>query len=822
MNIRPDAARLIEHGKTLHRQGRLAEALAVYRAVIVSEPQRFEPHFLSALANYQQGNAAEAHRLVARALELEPNAAEALGLLAGTLLALDRPAEALAACDRILARAPNDVEAACNRAVILARLDRVDEAIAQYGKALTRRPDHVPARFNRGTLLAQRGRYAEALADFDQVLASAPSHLDALKNRGNVLVRLDRLPEALASYDRILAVRPDDADTLTNRGATLRSLNRRDEALASHEKALAANPRHANALFNYANVLYDLGRFDAALDFYDRLLDVAPSNVDGLAARRNALIRLNRHAEALATIDRSLAVKPRDADALYYRGLVLDEMNRGDEATACYDEALAIDPNHALAKFGRCISALPTLYMDEPEIARRRQDYAQRLAALGRDVAAAPAAFADVVGARQPFFLAYQAGNDRDLQASWGEIICRIMAARFPAVAPAPPPQPDEPVRVGIVSGFFRDHTVWKILIKSWLDRLDRSRFRVFGYDTSALPADDQTRVAEALCERFVRGLPSLEAWRQAIIADAPHVLIYPEVGMDNLSLPLAAQRLARVQCVAMGHPDTTGLATLDCFLTSELMEPPGGEAHYTERLVRLPNLSLHYEAKPTPERPIDRDELARQLGLRAGGTRFWCGQSLYKYLPQYDDAFPRIAREVGDCQFVFIRHHGAERVTDLFVERLERAFAAHGLSARDYCTVLPRLKFDDYFAAIGCCHIVLDSIGWSGCNSTLEALPHDLPNVTLPGLLMRSRHTAAILTMMGVPDTIADSLDGYVAIAVRLARDPARYADIKARMAANKHRVYRDDACMAALQDFLDRAARAPDGAAPAASPRN
>jgi predicted O-linked N-acetylglucosamine transferase (SPINDLY family) len=414
---------------------------------------------------------------------------------------------------------------------------------------------------------------------------------------------------------------------------------------------------------------------------------------------------------------------------------------------------------------------------------------------------------------RQPFYLAYQGRNDRDLQTTWGAMSCKIMAARYPAAAP-PPPAAGEPVRVGIVSEFFRNHSVWKIMIKGWLDRLDRSRFRVFGYDTGA-PADDQTRAAQALCERFVRNQPTIEAWRQEIIADAPHVLIFPDIGMSIPALALAAQRLAPVQCAAMGHPDTTGLATVDHFFTSELMEPAGGEDHYTERLVRLPNLSLYYEAQPVGERSIDRDEVAQRIGLRAGATRFWCGQSLFKYLPQYDEVFPRIAREVDDCQFVFIRHHGAERVTDLFLERLDRAFAAHGLVARDHCTVLPRLRFDDFFAAIGCCQIVLDSIGWSDCNSTLEALPHDLPNVTWPRGVMRGRHTAAILTMMGATETIADSLDGYVATAVRLARDPAWYAEVKARMAAGKDRVYRDETVITALQDFLDRAARSPDGGA-------
>jgi protein O-GlcNAc transferase len=815
MNIRQDATRQLEQAKMLHRQGRLAEAMAIYGAVLARDPRWFEPHYLLAIANYQQGNAAEAYRLVSSALELKPGAAEALALLAGALLALNRPAEALATCDRILALSPNDVEIACNRAIILTRLDRIDEAIEQYGEVLARRPELVAARFNRGTLLARCARYGDALADFDRVLASVPGHLDALKNQGNVLFQLDRRTEALVSYDRILAVRRDDVDTLSNRGSTLRSLDRNAEAIASYEKALAVNPRHANTLLNYGNLLSDMRRFEAALGLYDRLLELGPNDIDALAARLSALRQLYRHSEALATIDRSLAVKPHDADALYYRGLVLDEMDLGDEAAACYDKALAVHPDNAKVKLVRCMSALRILYMDEPEIARRRQDYAQRLDALRRDVAHAPAAFADVVGASKHFFLAYQGQNDRDLQAIYGATICNIMTARYPPAPLASLAQPGELVRIGIVSGFFRDHSNWKIPIKGWISRLDRGRFRVFGYDTGAF-VDAETRMAEGLCERFVRKAPSVEAWRRTIIADAPHVLIYPEVGMDPISVQLAAQRLARVQCTSWGHPDTSGFPTVDYFLSSDLMEPPDAQHHYTERLVRLPNLSIYYEPPTTSVRSTDGGELALQLGLPTSRTRFWCGQSLYKYLPQYDAVFPRIAGELGDCQFIFIRsYYGAPRITELFLERLDRVFAAHGLSASDYCTLLPVLDFESFTAAMGCSDVVLDSIGWSGCNSTLESLAHDLPIVTMPGVLMRGRHTSAILTMIGVTETIAGTIDSYVETAVRLARDRGWYAKIRASMAANKHRVYRDDACIAALEKFLDRVARAPQGPA-------
>jgi len=105
---------------------------------------------------------------------------------------------------------------------------------------------------------------------------------------------------------------------------------------------------------------------------------------------------------------------------------------------------------------------------------------------------------------------------------------------------------------------------------------------------------------------------------------------------------------------------------------------------------------------------------------------------------------------------------------------------------------------------------VFLDSIGWSGCNSALESLAHDLPIVTTRGTTMRGIHSAATLEMMGVPELIAETLDDYVAIAARLATDEAARAAASRRIADNKHKLYRDRACVTALEDTIERAARA------------
>src|SRR5437763_1331903 len=211
------------------------------------------------------------------------------------------------------------------------------------------------------------------------------------------------------------------------------------------------------------------------------------------------------------------------------------------------------------------------------------------------------------------------------------------MAAKYETPDFPNPPAPGEPVRLGIVSGFFRQHSNWKIPIKGWLTKLDRRRFHITGYYTGE-GRDHETAAAEALCDRFVQGPLSLDTWRRTILDHAPHVLIFPEIGMDKVSAQLAAQRLAAVQCASWGHPVASGFSTIDYFITSDLMEPVNAADHYSEKLVRLPNLSIYYEPSDVPTPGMDRT----RLGLRASAVVYWCCQSLPKYLPQFDEVFAR------------------------------------------------------------------------------------------------------------------------------------------------------------------------------------
>jgi protein O-GlcNAc transferase len=730
-----------------------------------------EQSLAAAMDHHRAGRLADAERLYRLACDTDPKNARAFHLLGVVAHQLRRP-----------------------------------DAASLVGRAVTLDPDFAEAHNDRGVILAANGLFADALPCFEKAVALKSGYHEARNNLARALRALGRIDEATKQFELVLKSAPDSPVAHFNLASMLELSGEKPTAETHYRSAVSLRPDFIDAHIHLASLLQDLDRLPEALTHAERAVALRPDSAGARNNLGNVLRTMGRRDDAIAQYETALRIDPNSFMAHYNCGVALRGETRIAEARAHFARAFALRPDFLEAELALCMAELPAICADAAEITERRDAYASRLARLCADVesAGAPAALVDAIGSHQPFYLPYQGRNDRELQISYGSLVCKIMVARYKTPAYPSAPGQNEPIRLGIVSGFFRQHSNWKIPIKGWLTELNRDRFHISGYYTSG-ERDSETAAAETLCDRFVQGPLSLEAWRRTIQNDAPHVLIFPEIGMDKVSAQLAAQRLAAVQCASWGHPVTSGFPSIDYFISSDLMEPVDAVAHYSEQLVRLPNLSVYYEPSDVSPVAIDRAE----LGLRETAVVYWCCQSLPKYLPQFDGAFARIAAEVGDCQFTFIEFGGGKGVTDMFRARLERAFGALGLNAGDHCVFLPRLAPDRFVAAIGLCDVVLDSIGWSGCNSILESLVHNPPIVTFAGETMRGRHTAAILEMMKVRETTARTVDEYVSIAGLLGRDRAKRTELSELIANSKHRVYRDRECIIALEAFLERAVR-------------
>jgi protein O-GlcNAc transferase len=280
--------------------------------------------------------------------------------------------------------------------------------------------------------------------------------------------------------------------------------------------------------------------------------------------------------------------------------------------------------------------------------------------------------------------------------------------------------------------------------------------------------------------------------------ADQLDVLMLPDVGMTASSRILSQYRIAPVQLASWGHPVSTGSPNIDFFLSSDLMEPGNAQSHYSEKLMRLPNIGLYLEPGAYPPDP------AALFDLPADRVVFGSLQSLFKYLPEYDCVYPRIAKQSPQSFFVFLELGASDGANKIFAERLSVAFAREQLDARDYVRFLPRMTSGQFASLCKSLHASVDSIGWTGGFTTIQCLEMDCPVVTLPGEFMRGRHSAAMLRMIGLDELIATSLSDFVDKVSQLALDPLYLAAIVKKITENKHKLYRDRSFIEAFDVFI------------------
>ena len=676
-------------------------------------------------------------------------------------------------CEKILKKNQNNIAVLHLLGVVYQQLQNYDAAIKYLKIALQLDRNSFEGFYNLGSAYEKKGELNEAIDCYRKVIKLNPKFVNAYMKLGNAFQHQGRLDEAITHYQKSIEIDPNFIGAYHNLGIAFKDIGKLDEAITYYQKAIQLNPNLAETFFNLGLALQEKGKLDEAIAYYQKAIQLNPNH----------------------------------ADAYLNLGTLLHEQGKQNEAVTAYDKAVCLKPNNFIVHLSKCIVQLPIIYPDQQSIQICRNRYYEELIKIKnnfsldtkQDVDGA----ANAVGIQRPFYLAYQGFNDRELQQIYGDLVCKIMGLRYPQFSERPSMPlliSEDPLRIGIVTGFFYFHTIWK-LFKGWFQNLDQQRFSLYGYYTGKRK-DKETEAARRCFSRFVEDIYSFEDLCEIIKKDNLHVLIYPEIGMDLMTVRLASLRLAPIQCTSWGHPDTSGLPTIDYYLSSDLMEPPEANDHYTEELIRLPNLSIYYTPIDSTSVDISRDT----FNLRPKSILYLCPQSLYKYLPQYDEVYPRIAQQVGDCQFLFISYPRSDWVTEQFRLRVSHEFKRFNLKAEDYIVFLPRLNPEQYHAINCISDIFLDSICWSGGNTTFEALACDLPVVTLPGELMRGRHSSAILTMIGLTETVATTLDEYVSLAVKLGRDVEWRQYISDKISKNKHLAYRDKVCITALEDFLER----------------
>lgn len=399
------------------------------------------------------------------------------------------------------------------------------------------------------------------------------------------------------------------------------------------------------------------------------------------------------------------------------------------------------------------------------------------------------------------FFLAYHGQNDRELQMRTAQLyLAAIPSLAFVAPHCSRERRRSERIRIGFISRFFASHSIFSTSI-GLIEKLDRARFEVVILRITPSRDDEATARIRAAAHLAVDLNPDIYRARAQIASLELDILFYQDIGMEPISYFLAFARLAPVQCVSFGHPNTTGIPTMDYFISNDLFEPPGAQAHYSERLALLHNLpTLAYYYKP---RLPDCLPSRGAFGLPNEANLYVCPQTLFKLHPDFDAILGGILQRDPSGLVVLIAGQFQE-FTDRLRERFARTIPAHA----QRIVFLRFMPFERFMQLLCVADVILDTVHFNGMNSSLQAFAAGTPVVTLPGELQRGRHTQAMYRKMGITDCIAADPREYVDIAVRIATDRAHGQMLRRRILVHNHVLFEDPRVVEEFERFFIEAA--------------
>jgi len=736
-------------------QGRPREAFDQALALIDTYPLEADLHNLAGAAAGGLGRLEEALSRYDRAIELNPDYADVHSNRGITLLRLQRLEEALDSCSRAAELQPGSAGAHSNRGLVLKQLGRLDEALSCYDAAVRLDPNSPEIQYNRGNLLQSLGRHREAVAGYDAALRHQPAYAAAHSNRGNALKKLGDLYGALESYDAAIRFRPDAADAYSNRGCVLQELKRLDEALVSCERAVDLQPESAEIQYNCGAALQALRRLADAIACYDEAIRLRPGHADSYANRGGALHGLQRLDEALQCYDQVVQLDPCAAAGYYNRANVLQEMGRLDEAVASYRKAVELNPGYAEAQ--------GQLLFQQARMCEWEDADAAGLAGLGV-----------TTGAITPFtFFGIEDDPQNHLLRAkkWIREKCDNRAPLI-AVGNASSSR----IRIGYFSADFHNHATMHLLAKL-LETHDRTRFEIHAFSYGIDRFDEMRRRAVDAVDKFHEvGALSDRAVAELARREQIDIAVDLKGHSQEMRIGIFSYRAAPVQIGYLGYPGSVGADFIDYIVADEIVLPERSRNFYAEKVIYLPDCYQANDPRSMSDRAFTRSE----LGLPENGFVFCSFNNSYKIRPAEFGIWMNLLSQVDhSILWLLSDNRWAEA-------NLRKEAAARGIDP-DRLIFAERMPLPDHLARHRCADLFLDTFNCNAHTTASDALWAGLPLLTKMGESFAARVAGSLLRAIGIPELAVETAEAYARLALDLATDPSRLADIRARLEANR-----------------------------------
>jgi len=351
-------------------------------------------------------------------------------------------------------------------------------------------------------------------------------------------------------------------------------------------------------------------------------------------------------------------------------------------------------------------------------------------------------------------------------------------------------------IKLGIISDHLTtDHTIFK-LNYGIINHLPRDLFYVVFFSHIPRPGKDIDIVKNIVDETIILDDDFNKA-RKQIAQKELDIIFYPSVGMNAFSYFISFSRLAPVQCVTWGHPNTVGSPNLDYFIVSKNMVLDNADEHFCERLIQLENISNYYY------RPkLEQEKYRKYFSLPESAKIYLCPQTLFKFHPDFCGAAAKVLQT--DARGLLVLIEGKKKG---WKELLIQRFKKHSNRIEERMIFLPFLAYQDFLSLQKIADVILDPFHFGGGNTSYEAFAFGMPVVTWPSDYLKGRLTYSFYCKMGIYDLIARDHQQYIELALKVANDDKWRNKMIEKIKSRNHVLYENKNAVKELAAFLARA---------------
>ena len=496
-------------------------------------------------------------------------------------------------------------------------------------------------------------------------------------------------------------------------------------ALNNYNKCLKLNNSSHELFFNIARIYDDLKLYEESIVHYDKALSLKPDFAVGWLNKGGALRDLKRYDEALAHFDKALSLKS-DIDWAY-----------GDLI-------------HTKMKICSWIGLADSLKIISKKIMANEK-------------------------ISQPFSL-LSLNDNILLHKKSSEVYVRNKYPKNPALGSITKYGKKEKIRVGYLSADFGNHPI-SILTAELYELHDRNKFEIIAF---SFGVDDKSPMRSRLKQAFNQFIDVSDMSDSAIAELSRNLQIDIAVDLSghtkDVRTGIFSYRAAPIQTSYIGYLGTMGAEYYDYLLADKTLIPEELQKFYSEKIAYLPSYQVNDRKRIISERQFTREE----LGLPKNCFVFCCFNNNYKILPETFNGWMRILNAVeGSVLFLYAENEWSK--ANLIDEASLRGVDSARLVFGEH------IPTEDYLARYRACDLFLDTFPYNAGTTASDSLWVGLPVLTLAGQSFASRMAASLLNAIGLPELITGTQEEYEALAIELAKNPHKLADIKYKLANNR-----------------------------------